>query len=524
MFARSLKPSRIPVSMTASRSSSAMKNGRRTISIGSETGLVSSFYLPQDPKDQEGVELLLGIATIVSKEIASSDKKLFDDGNGDDFLTRDKNSFAEPSVIFDQALTRGPSDYPSSLIEDDDFSWHRVRSVSIDGSPRRSSNVGPTRRTIKTKPICLPVVVTPLGTRLRLVRKPSVKILANKGKKEQTKFPKLTAQQTHNNNLPNIMHQHKRKATEQCTATGKSMTVIHRKKFSWKNYPGESCEETCDDRCRLNISSTLCSQLRFPLLSFRFVSNRTRSIFGGQSRRVFAPLRSELYNPAEEIQQSFDRATSRSGSWTPLRLQRRRVQLCHRARSHSLFLQELCPIIEKARHSPWLCSTQSWNSYSSRSPKICKKRRYHCNPSQALERQTTQDLRWELWTPKIQTRDYACVGINEGIFACLLRTRGSNQPNKKGRKKDDTLDGPLLHKMICVLYKNWQWCVTAMRSNLNQVSANIGLQLSHSSWGALLSSFKIKKEWRTISSILSLDSLWSVKHLTFMHNILTIVV
>jgi len=237
MFARSLKPSRIPVSMTASRSSSAMKNGRRTISIGSETGLVSSFYLPQDPKDQEGVELLLGIATIVSKEIASSDKELFDDGNGDDFLTRDKHSFAEPSVIFDQALTRGPSDYPSSLIEDDDFSWHRVRSVSIDGSPRRSSNVGPTRRTIKTKPICLPVVVTPLGTRLRLVRKPSVKILANKGKKEQTKFPKLTAQQTHNNNLPNIMHQHKRKATEQCTATGKSMTVIHRKKFSWKNYP-----------------------------------------------------------------------------------------------------------------------------------------------------------------------------------------------------------------------------------------------------------------------------------------------
>jgi hypothetical protein len=367
-----------------------MKNGRRTISIGSEAGLVSSFYLPQDPKDQEGVELLLGIATIVSKEIASSDKELFDDENGDDFLTRDKNSFEEPSVIFDQALTRGPSDYPSSLIEDDDFSWHRIRSVSIDneyGSPLRSSNVVPTRRTIKTKPICSPAVVTPVGTRLRLVRKPSVKILANKGKKEQIKFPKLTAQQTHNNNLPNIMHQHKRKATEQCTAKGKSITTIHRKKFSWKNYPGESCEEICDDRFRLNISSTLCSQLNFPLLSFHFVSNRTRSIFGGQSRRVFAPLGSELYNSTEEIQQPFDRTTSRSGSRTPLHLQRRRVQFCHGTRSHSLFLQELCPIIEKARHSPWLCSAQSWNSYASRSSKVCKKRRYHCYTSRALEKE-----------------------------------------------------------------------------------------------------------------------------------------
>jgi hypothetical protein len=256
MFGRSLKPSRFPVSMTASPSSSTIKNGRRTISIGNETGLVSSFCLPQDPKDQEGVELLLGIATIVSKEIASSDKKIFDDGNGDDFLTRNKNSFTEPSVIFDRALTRGPSDYPSYLIEDDGFSWHRVRSVSIDnecGSPRRSSNVGQTRGSIKTKPICSPAIVTPVGTRLRLIRKPSVKLLANKGKKEQIKFPKLTAQQTHNHNLPNIMYQHKRKAMEQCTVKGKSITMIHRKKFSWKNYPGEFCEEMCD-RFRLNIS------------------------------------------------------------------------------------------------------------------------------------------------------------------------------------------------------------------------------------------------------------------------------
>jgi hypothetical protein len=122
------------------------------------------------------------------------------------------------------------------------------------------------------------------------------------------------------------------------------------------------------------------------------------------------------------------------------------------ARSHSLFLQELCPIIEKTRDSPWLCSTQSWNSYASRSSKICKKRRYHCYPSQALERDNTGSTIGTL-NPKTQTYDYACAGINEGIFTCLFRTCGSSQRNKKGRKKDDILDDPLLHKTICVLFK-----------------------------------------------------------------------
>lgn len=172
---------------------------------------------------------MLGIATIVSKEIASSDKEIFDDGNADDFQTSHKSSFTEPSLILDQA---------SASREPSDFAWHRVRTVSIDnenGSP------GQSRRFIKTKPISLPAVVTPVGTRLRSVRKPTIKLLATKGKKEQIKFPKLSnaQQQTHNHNLPNIMSQHKRKATEQSVTKGKSLTIIHRKKFSWKNYPGE---------------------------------------------------------------------------------------------------------------------------------------------------------------------------------------------------------------------------------------------------------------------------------------------
>lgn len=221
-----------------------MKSSRRTLPINRGINTVPpSICLPQDPKDQKGVELLLGIATIVSKEIASSDTEIFDDGNDDDFLTRNKTSFSEPSVILDQTLTpKGPSNLPSSLIGDDDIAWHRARTVSIDngyGSPRRSPVTGQTGRSKKnTKPLSLPAVVTPTGSRLRPVRKQTLKLLANKGKKEQIKFPKITAQQIHSHNsLPNIMAQHKRKAMEQIAIKGKSITIIHRKKFSWKNYP-----------------------------------------------------------------------------------------------------------------------------------------------------------------------------------------------------------------------------------------------------------------------------------------------
>jgi len=230
MFARSLKPSSYPESMTAIRSSSVIQNGRRTM-----------YRLPQDPKDQEGVELLLGIATIVSKEIASSDKEIFDDGNCDNFQIMSGNSFAEPSVILDKSFSsRKSTDFPSSFLGDDDFAWQRIRSVSIDNeynSPRKSPKVGQSRRSIKTKTMNSPAVVTPVGTRLRTVRKSSLKLLVHKGKKEQIKFPKTTAQQTHNNNMPSIMSQHKQKAIEQCSTKGKSIITIYRKKFSWKNYP-----------------------------------------------------------------------------------------------------------------------------------------------------------------------------------------------------------------------------------------------------------------------------------------------
>jgi hypothetical protein len=222
MLAHTLKPS---LKLTDSRSDA------RLLSIGSEMD-----YSSQDPEDQEGVELLLGIATIVSNEIASSKNQIFDDDDDDDDDDYDyKRSFRQPTVVFDDSLTpRTSTGPPSSLIKDDMFAWHRIRTVSIDSTPRTTTD---TNNQL--------AIVSPVGIRgLRTIRKPSLKLLANKGKKKQIKFPKLiqTQTQTQSNNqtlLPNVMSEHKRKAMEQRTIKGKSITMIHRKKFSWKNYPGE---------------------------------------------------------------------------------------------------------------------------------------------------------------------------------------------------------------------------------------------------------------------------------------------
>mmetsp|Transcript_2555 Transcript_2555/g.5381 ORF Transcript_2555/g.5381 Transcript_2555/m.5381 type:complete len:386 (+) Transcript_2555:205-1362(+) len=236
----------------------------QTLSIGSEIGSASTrtvTRLPQDPMDQEGVELLLGIATIVSKEMANSDKELFGDESGCNFRTNgERSSF--PSFCQGGLAARvgtnslsSPSLFHKDL-DDDDFAWNRVRTVSIDNgykSPRRSPDVEEAMSmamsirmrssTTKTKSSPLPVIVSPVNTRLRTNRKPSIKLLAHKRKKEQIKFPKLvTQQQKHspnnqNQNLPNIMSRHRSKAQEESSIKGKSITVIHRKKFSWKNYP-----------------------------------------------------------------------------------------------------------------------------------------------------------------------------------------------------------------------------------------------------------------------------------------------
>jgi len=215
------------------------EKSRRVLSIGSEMNLAKSDRFPQDPKDQEGAELLLSIATIVSKEIASSDKEIFDDENGDD-LVGSGTSFVQPSILSDKAFTSSRPSYSiSSLIENEHLGQQRIRTVSIDneyGYLQRSSTFGQSR-SMKTKQIDSSAVVTPRSSRLRTIQKSNLKFSTNRGKKEQTKFPKITTQQINNHNLPDTVSQHKLKALERCATKGKSITVINRKKFSWKNYP-----------------------------------------------------------------------------------------------------------------------------------------------------------------------------------------------------------------------------------------------------------------------------------------------
>mmetsp|Transcript_24006 Transcript_24006/g.66522 ORF Transcript_24006/g.66522 Transcript_24006/m.66522 type:complete len:361 (-) Transcript_24006:1877-2959(-) len=236
MFARSLN-------LKPSLQNPIIGNSRiQTVPMGSRMESTSPIRLPQDPIDREGVELLLGIATIVSREMANSGKELFGDESGNDFYENGDRSFPKISAVHDHGiLTRSLPKTPPGFVKDDDFAWSRVRTVSIDHgckSPRRSPDPEETKRTTKSKPLSPPAIVSPVNTRLRTNRKPSLKLLAHKGKKEHVKFPKLNAQQSRNNqNLPNIMSQHKRKALEQSSIKGKSITVIHRKKFSWKNYP-----------------------------------------------------------------------------------------------------------------------------------------------------------------------------------------------------------------------------------------------------------------------------------------------
>lgn len=197
---------------------------------------LKSSFVAQDPEDQEGVELLLGISNIVSKEIANSKNKLFgDNDDGDDDDDWDNDAY----VIFDES--------PISRINDIDmFGWHRIRTVSIDHENGQVYGSPPPRTGINekaTRPIKsshrLPATVSPTGTRgLRIIRKPSLKLLASK--KSKTKhigFPKLTLTQQSGRTLSTGITKHTNKAMKQRAIKGKPITVIQRKKFSWKNYP-----------------------------------------------------------------------------------------------------------------------------------------------------------------------------------------------------------------------------------------------------------------------------------------------
>ena len=204
---------------------------RRSISIGSEIDL-SPVPLPQDPEEKEGVQLLLGMASIVNKEIASkSTSEIFNDD--DEYDDEQDHTLQTSNPI----IMRSSTDSPSRFMGDDEndpYAWTRTRTVSID-SPGGHLNSSP--RTL----LNFPAIVTPVGTK-RHPRKASLKLItAHKGKKEQVKFPKLPQIHHHpQQELPNqqSVEDHLQKALKVSKEKGIPITTIMRKKFSWKNYPG----------------------------------------------------------------------------------------------------------------------------------------------------------------------------------------------------------------------------------------------------------------------------------------------
>jgi hypothetical protein len=273
-------------------------NQVRSVSIGSDPHSYSSpiHLVPEeygeigppeeeeeDDEDNVGVQLLLGIATIVSKEIASSNTEIFDDEEEEQQDKDDQNHdvYDDDNTRHRHPVTSSSSSYPAkerslespSSFNDEMFAWNRIRTVSMDSPNGQSSKVqrhhphhhhllslssSPHVRDGGTSS----AIVTPVRTRLRSSACSAATVFAggtssssprlsiklkmtpHKGKKEGVKFPKLPhlhelqRVQVQQQVLPSIA-EHKQKAMEVCNANGRTIKKIMRKKFSWKNYPGK---------------------------------------------------------------------------------------------------------------------------------------------------------------------------------------------------------------------------------------------------------------------------------------------
>lgn len=202
----------------------------RKVSIGSDMDL-SPIKLPQDPEEKEGILLLLGMSNIVKAEMASNTEIFHEDESTES----DRPQLDEYlSYLNKRAITGSPS----SLMDDSEnrYAWNRARTVSIDS---------PKSHACSPKHIALPPIVSPSGpSRLRNSRKPTLKITPCKGKKESVKFPKLPHLHRHQQQLQQqqqgeeSVQEHHRKVLKVSSEKGIPVTKIHRRKFSWKSYPG----------------------------------------------------------------------------------------------------------------------------------------------------------------------------------------------------------------------------------------------------------------------------------------------
>eukprot|EP00529_Nitzschia_sp_RCC80_P020065 CAMPEP_0113496954 /NCGR_PEP_ID=MMETSP0014_2-20120614/30383_1 /TAXON_ID=2857 /ORGANISM="Nitzschia sp." /LENGTH=428 /DNA_ID=CAMNT_0000390883 /DNA_START=178 /DNA_END=1464 /DNA_ORIENTATION=- /assembly_acc=CAM_ASM_000159 len=220
---------------------------------------------PTDEDDEEaaeGVQLLLGIATIVKKEVADSGYK-----NEVSFFQDETTTASTPPRATHHQGSRiltppSPPKRVGLLDRDDDghdgdddmYAWNRARSVSIDSPQHHHQQqqqhahggygygYSPQQQNYTLSsppPACpLPTMISPLIDRSKRSMKltsrnhQGVKSVPVKAKKEHVKFPKLPQ-------LTPVctVEDYTRKAVKIAQQNGTVITTISRKKFSWKNYP-----------------------------------------------------------------------------------------------------------------------------------------------------------------------------------------------------------------------------------------------------------------------------------------------
>jgi hypothetical protein len=231
--------------------STGMPRSHRKVSIGSDMDIFP-VQLPQDPEEKEGIFLLLGISTIVKKEMASN-TEIFEEDEPDesDRLQLDQYLSTLPKRSF--------AGSPSSHLDDENsFAWSRARTVSMD-SPK-SHCASPKHVPSNPLSLSLPAIVTPVGpSRLRNTRRTNQRLLPHKGKKEKVKLPKLPQLHRQQQQLQQQQEteecvlEHRRQAVKMSVDKGIPITTIHRKKFSWKNYPGmlNTCINSSQNRAFL---------------------------------------------------------------------------------------------------------------------------------------------------------------------------------------------------------------------------------------------------------------------------------
>jgi hypothetical protein len=172
------------------------------------------------------------MSNIVSKEIMNN-AYIFDD----DDLSKDSRSTT--SSIENMMMKPRLGRQSPTNTGDDQFTWSRVRTVSID-SPL--SQALPKHPEAISMSLGIPAIVTPMSTpiaRGRPVRKASQR-LSQKARRDHLhlKLPKMPQLQPTTD-----VKEHKKKALQTSVAKGLPIKKILRKKFSWKNYPGK--KEPC---------------------------------------------------------------------------------------------------------------------------------------------------------------------------------------------------------------------------------------------------------------------------------------